>query len=366
MYKLSSDKDLSRLNTFGMKVRAERYIEYDDPSDLEKIPWGSLPKPFLHIGEGSNLLFTGNFPGTVVRSKVDGIEVLEKFSAGDEVFVRVGAGVSFDDFCHWAARKGLWGVENLSAIPGTVGASPVQNIGAYGVEAADVIQSVECYDFLDRKFIVISAQDCEFAYRDSFFKHNRGRYIVCRVLFRLTAQFSPQLEYGALRAEVERNVENSSVLADPYNPLFGKDASWTMPLDVMLVRSTVIAIREAKLPDPARIGSAGSFFKNPVVSAQDYAKVLEKVRAERGAGAEVPHYDLPDSTVKIPAAFLIDFCGFKGYALGGAAVWSRQPLVIVNATGKATPQDVLRLEKLIVDTVKEKFNVELSPEVDHI
>lgn len=359
------NKDLQRLNTFGMKVRAAKYIEYDDPCELPAIfGTGDNPQPILNVGEGSNLLFTADFPGTILHSKIEGIDILEDRSEGDRVLVRVGAGVKFDDFCDWAARKGLWGVENLSAIPGTVGASAVQNVGAYGVEAGDAIVEVECYDVQADAFVTIPAADCAFAYRDSMFKHNRGRYVVCYVVFSLTGEFCPQLEYGNLRTEVERNVENSVPTSDPYSPLFGSNSA--MPLNPMLVRQTVQAIREQKLPDPAHIGSAGSFFKNPIVSTAKYQAVLDIVRAERGDGAEVPHYDLPDGMVKIPAAFLIEYCGFKGYAFGGAAVWKSQPLVLVNFSGGATPDEVLRLEKLIVDTIFNKFEVQLSPEVDHI
>lgn len=367
MIKKSTDKDLHGLNTFGMRVKAALYVEYDSPSDLAALPWENLPKPVLPVGGGSNLLFTGDFAGTVLRSCITGITVLHERCGGDDVYVHVGAGVEMDEFCHWAAGKGLWGVENLSAIPGSAGASAVQNVGAYGVEAGELIDSVECYECATGAFVTIPGADCDFAYRDSFFKHNRGKYIVTGVVFHLYSDFRPRLDYGHLKEEVERNVELSRPTSDPYMPVLGGFAPVpAMPLTPMLVRDTVKAIRESKLPDPKKVGSAGSFFKNPVVSAECFACVEAVARARRGEGTSVPHYDLPDGSVKIPAAWMIDFCGFKGAQCGGAAVWKSQPLVIVNATGKATPQDVLDLEKKIIDTVRDTFSVTLSPEVDHI
>lgn len=371
MIRKSSNKDISRLNTFRMKVKAALYLEYDYQEDLLKIDWSALPQPVIQIGSGSNLLFTGDFSGTLMHSKVDGIHVVEERSCGNEVFVRAGAGIEMDELCHWAALKGLWGPENLSGIPGCVGASAVQNVGAYGVEAGDVIDSVECFDIQAGKFVQLSASDCAFAYRDSMFKHNRGRYVITNVVFRFSGEFLPRLDYGNLRSEVERNVELSKPTSDPYNPLFAGTPGRTMPLTPMLVRNTVRIIREAKLPDPKKTGSAGSFFKNPVVSAEIYAGVeaaAVKLSTANGGPSEVkvPHFDLPDAMVKVPAAWLIDRCALKGSAVGGAAVWEKQPLVIVNATGKATPEDVLALEKKIIDTVRDTFGITLSPEVDHI
>ncbi len=344
MIKTTSDKDLSKLNTFGMKVKAACYVEYSEAEDLMSIDWAGLPQPVLPVGSGSNLLFEGDFKGTVLHSVYDKIKILEDRNTADDVYVETGSGVVFDELCHWAARKNLWGIENLSGIPGTVGASAVQNVGAYGVEAGDVIEEVICFDIAERKFVSFSAAQCEFAYRDSYFKHNRGKYIVASVIFKLTSLLSPQLDYGHLREAVERNLE----------------------LTPMLVRDTVRIIRDEKLPDPAKVGSAGSFFKNPVVENCIYESVVVKAIAEKGNDVKVPHFDLDGGMVKIPAAWLIDFCGFKGKTLGGAAVWQSQPLVIVNASGNATPEEIIGLERQIISEVKEKFGIELHPEVDHI
>lgn len=365
--KIKSDKSLRKLNTFGFSVNAARYVEYSSPEDMRSIPWDALPKPLLPVGEGSNLLFTGDFRGTVLHSGIKGIAVDEERSCGDDVYVRVGGGVKWDDFCDWAARKELWGVENLSAIPGTVGAAPVQNVGAYGVEAGDVIDNVECYDIESGEYVSFVAEECAFAYRDSYFKHHRGRYVILFVTFHLFSDFRPRLEYAHLKEEVERNAELLLSAVDPYGPVLRTDYTPRMPISPMLVRQTVKAIREEKLPDPSKIGSAGSFFKNPVMDAEVFAGIEAVARLEKGDDYAVPHYDLPDGSVKVPAAWMIEFCGLKGYELGDkAAVWPGQPLVLVNSRGKAEPEDILELEKLVTDRVREKFAVQLTPEVDHI
>lgn len=372
MVKRKENRDLRVSNTFGLKVNAALYIEYDDPMDLARLDWTSLPQPVLSVGAGSNLLFTKDFAGTILHSAIKDIQVLEDRSDADYTYVYAGSGVVFDDLCKWAAVRELWGIENLSGIPGTVGASAVQNVGAYGVEAGDVIDTVRCYDIQQGAFVDFKNADCAFAYRDSMFKHNRGRYIVVGVVFRLTSLFEPQLEYGHLREAVERNMEFFRADANPYMTVLGNHMTVglpQMPLSPMLVRDTVRIIRDEKLPDPAKVGSAGSFFKNPVVSREVYDAVVEAVAKAKGMAADevkVPHYDLEDGSVKIPAAFLIELCGFKGMAHGGAAVWDKQPLVLVNASGKATAAEILELENMIIDKIRNVFGITLSPEVDHI
>jgi len=366
MLKITSNRNIKDLNTFALKACAAKYIRYDASQDLLGVDWDNIPKPVLPIGQGSNLLFTGDFPGTLLHSQIEGIHVLEERCVGDDVFVHVGSGVVWDELCAWAARKGFWGVENLSCIPGTVGAAPVQNVGAYGVEAADIIDSVECFDIQSRKFVVLTPGECEWGYRDSFFKHNRGRFVVTAVVFHFRVDFSPRLEYGHLREEVERNAELCYASSDPYRSVLEPRFGVELPVNPQLVRDTVKIIREGKLPNPKKVGSAGSFFKNPVVGADIYEKALNIVRSSRGASAQIPHYDLPDGSVKIPAAFLIDYCGLKEAKVGGAALWQSQPLVIVNAKGKATAEDILALEKIIVDKVADIFGITLVPEVDHI
>ena len=333
------------MNTFGMKVKARCFIEYDSVADLVDIEFGELARPVLHIGGGSNLLFTDDFKGTVLHSKINFIE--EIGSEGDMVLVSVGAGVIFDDFCDWAAKEGLWGVENLSYIPGEVGASAVQNIGAYGVEVKDVIHKVYCYDTVEEEFVSFDVDECEYGYRDSVFKDPeiKGRYIVTHVVFALSREPKPQLDYAHLKDAVTA-IDQSITPA--------------------LIRKVIIKIRKEKLPEPSVMGSAGSFFKNPVISAEHFKQIETAARAELGAEYKVPHYDLPDGTVKVPAAWMIEQCGWKGKRSGGAAVYDKQPLVIVNYTGEAFPEEIIGLERRIMDSIKRKFNIDLHPEVEHI
>ena len=352
MIKTSYYQDLTKMNTFGMKVKARCFIEYDSVADLVDIEFEELARPVLHIGGGSNLLFTDDFKGTVLHSRIDFIEILE------DGLVSVGAGVVFDDFCAWAAKEGLWGVENLSYIPGEVGASAVQNIGAYGVEVKDVIHKVYCYDTQEEEFVSFSAEECGYGYRDSIFKKPeiKGRYVVTHVVFALSREPRPVLDYGHLKEAVEAAVSHSG----------GADSDFMQSLTPAIIRKVIIKIRKEKLPEPSVMGSAGSFFKNPVIGLEHFQRIEAAAKAEHGPDYKVPHYDLPDALVKIPAAWMIEQCGWKGRRSGGAAVWEKQPLVIVNYTGEAYPEEIIGLERRIVSSVKQKFGVELHPEVDHI
>ena len=434
MVKTTYYQDLTKMNTFGMKVKARCFMEYDSVADLVDIEFSELARPVLHIGGGSNLLFTDDFKGTVLHSKINFMEVLDGVETGrkkrlasqergemlvppsssfppscpdmsnsrnepsesffgqieSDVYVSVGAGVVFDDFCAWAAKEGLWGVENLSYIPGEVGASAVQNIGAYGVEVKDVIHKVYCYDTVEEEFVSFSVEECGYGYRDSIFKKPeiKGRYIVTHVVFALSREPQPRLEYGHLKeavtsayGECQCVPEAPSQLSlgpSPYpgvgkcllhtngtSPEGGK-ASSKHCLTPDMIRKVIIRIRKEKLPEPSVVGSAGSFFKNPVISLEHFRKIEAAVKAEHGVDYKVPHYDLPDGTVKVPAAWMIEQCGWKGKRSGGAAVWEKQPLVIVNYTGEAYPEEIIGLERRIIDSVKRKFGVDLHPEVDHI
>ncbi len=385
-------QDLTKMNTFGMKVKARCFIEYDSVADLVDIEFEELARPVLHIGGGSNLLFTDDFKGTILHSKINFIEILDDAQA-ETVLVSVGAGVVFDDFCDWAAKEGLWGVENLSYIPGEVGASAVQNIGAYGVEVKDVIKTVYCYDTVDEEFVNFDVEDLDYGYRDSAFKDPeiKGRYIVTHVVFALSRTPQPRLEYGHLKEavlsasvrechSVPETPSQVNLGPSPY-PGVGKcllHTNGTSPSDTdaeqeklakvtpALIRKVIIKIRKEKLPEPSVMGSAGSFFKNPVISAEHYARIEAAAKAELGTDYKVPHYDLPDGTVKVPAAWMIEQCGWKGKRSGNAAVYDKQPLVIVNYTGEAYPEEIIGLEKRIIASVKAKFDIELHPEVDHI
>ena len=330
--------DLTRRNTFGMKVSCACYVEYDSLEDLFELDFDGLPQPVFHMGAGSNLLFTRDWPGTVLHSCIKFLRPMGLEE--DEVLVEVGAGAVFDSFVEWACSRGLWGAENLSLIPGEVGAAAVQNIGAYGVEAKDIIVRVNCFDREARDMVTFENADCRYGYRTSFFKgEGKGRFIITSVLFRLSRKYSPKLDYGNIRAAL-----------GGVQPMLPDD-----------VRRAVSEIRRAKLPDPAETGSAGSFFKNPVISREHF----ERIAAEAGPDVKVPHFDTPEG-VKVPAAWMIDRCGLKGARLGGAAVYEKQPLVIVNLSGGASPEDVMALESQVVAAVKERFGVELHPEVEHI
>ena len=329
--------DLSAQNTFGMKVSCRAYVEITDSEDLLTLDFDSLPQPVFVMGGGSNLLFTKDFPGTVLHLCNKGYTVLP------DSLVRVGAGVVFDDFCTWAASEGLWGPENLSLIPGEVGASAVQNIGAYGVEAKDIIDTVHAFDRTTRTFVDIPGSACGYGYRTSLFKTSwKGRYIITAVTFHLSATPEPKLHYGGVRRALGDREPSPQV-----------------------IRDTIIGIRREKLPDPEEIGSAGSFFCNPVIEREHFERIVAIAKAENGPDYEVPHYDVGDR-VKVPAAWMIDQCGFKGMRLGGAQVYPKQPLVIVNATGAATPEEIVALERRVIDTIKDKYGIELHPEVEHV
>ena len=337
MIRRSEHYDLSAQNTFRMKVSCACYIEYDTIEDLKSLDFDSLPKPLLSIGEGSNLLFTKDFEGTVLRSCINYIKYFDV--GADDVPLAVGSGVKWDDLVAKTCADGLWGMENLSLIPGTVGAAAVQNIGAYGVEAKDVIAGVTCFDLQSRDKTAFKVHELRYGYRDSLFKapEVKGRYIITGVLFKLSRTPRPHIDYGALKKIFEGRT----------------------PASPVEVREQIIRIRREKLPDPEEIGSAGSFFKNPVVSAAQFAQIA--------AGYEtVPHFLLEGGFVKVPAAWMIEQCGFKGVRRGGAAVYEKQPLVIVNASGQAAPSEIVALEQEVIDAVRAKFGVELHPEVEHI
>ena len=337
MIRRTPDCDLSTRNTFRMKVRCALLVEYDTIDDLQNLDFENLPQPVVSIGGGSNLLFTGNFPGTVLHGNINYIKYFD--IGADSVPLAVGAGVVWDDLVAKTCADGLWGAENLSLIPGEVGAAAVQNIGAYGVEVKDIIAGVTCFDTQTRTKVAFKPHELHYGYRESLFKlpEVKGRYIITGVLFKLSRVYSPKMEYKGIRAAFPNG--------DPKTP--------------QEVREAIIAIRNSKLPAVEQTGSAGSFFKNPVVSAAQFAQIAQGYDS-------VPHFILDGGFVKIPAAWLIDQCGFKGATHGGAAVYEKQPLVIVNATGTATPEDVTALENSIIQGVRARFGITLSPEVEHL
>lgn len=324
---------LADRNTFGMDVRADSLIDWSSTDELKNALL-DIERPVLMIGGGSNLLFMGDFKGTVLHSTISTIEVIG--STDDHVHVKVGAGVVWDDFVAWCSINGLWGVENLSAIPGEVGASAVQNIGAYGVEAKDVIDTVQTISLADGCERDFSNSECRYAYRQSIFKNElKGQYAVAYVIFTLSKLPQPRLGYGALEQEVER-------LGGP---------------TLANIRKAVITMRESKLPDPKVLGNAGSFFMNPVVSEQEFNIIRSKY-------PDVPSYPAPGG-VKVPAGWLIEKTGWKGRSLGPAAVYEKQALVIVNKGG-ATGADIKRLADTVIEDVKKEFGITLVTEVNYI
>ena len=323
-------------NTFGMNVRAARFISYGSVNELKEV-LNMLCKeqPMLHIGQGSNLLFTKDFEGTILHSEIRFTEI--EAEEDEAVFVRVGSGVIWDDFCDEMAKNNYYGVENLSYIPGEVGAAAVQNIGAYGVEACETIKEVATVERATGRERIFVKDECRYGYRDSIFKNElRGKYIVTAVLFRLSTKPAVHLDYGQLR-----DLRSSDTV-----PSAGA------------IRQAVIRIRQNKLPDPATLGNAGSFFKNPIVPVGKYNELAAHY-------APVPHYMINEEQVKIPAAWLIEQCGWKGKKRGGAAVYGQQPLIIVNQH-RAEPEDIIRLAAAIGRTVYDKFQIHLYPEVNYI
>lgn len=334
------NKELAPLTTFGVPARAAYYAEYSSRRELEKITRSPifLENEVLHIGEGSNLLFLGDYKGLVLRSTIMGKEIYEGHDR--HTFLIAGAGEKWSDLVDFAVANGLAGLENLAGIPGSVGASAVQNVGAYGREAGDLIFAVECFDTLKREPVRFTAEECRFGYRDSMFKHEgRGRYVVMRVSYLLKkSELAECLDYGPLR-QLEQRLGHTPTIAE--------------------VAAEVVAVRNAKLPDPAFIGSAGSFFKNPVIDTYYYREEV----MPRTEGMRV--FEVGERRVKLPAAWLIDHAGLKGERVGGAQVWEKQPLVLAN-TGNATGRDVIALAKAVCDRVQEMFGVDLRPEVNII
>lgn len=335
------DKDLTYLTTFGVPACCSVYAEYEN---VKQLTWISrqpefLNNPVFHIGGGSNLLFTDKFDGLVLRSRIMGKTIYRNSDTG-AVTVIVGAGEDWPDFVRWTVNEGLGGLENLTDIPGEVGASAVQNIGAYGVEAKDVIFSVECFDCERREVVRFLNSECAFGYRDSKFKHEwKGRYFVLRVAFRL---------------QDDKKTRNLS-----YGPLKSLEHELGHEPSIKEVSDRIAEIRKTKLPDPKETGSAGSFFKNPVILKSYYEEeVLFR-------NPDVPFYPVYEYFVKIPAGWLIEHAGLKGYRIGGAQIYPKQCLVIAN-TGGATAEDVMRLARHVDETVRDKFGIRLTPEVNYV
>ena len=327
--------DLKPHNTFGIEARVRRFALVRDEREAVRLIASGIAAdgPLMIMGGGSNLLFINDFEGTIIHPLITGIETGKK--TGKEVAVTVGAGVIWDEFVGWAVAKGLGGTENLSLIPGMTGASAVQNIGAYGTEAADIVEAVHTINIGSGKREFFTCGECGFGYRQSIFKNEiRGRNLVTAVSFRLSTEYKPNLSYGSLLAEVEKR---------------------GMP-SLENIREAVIEIRRSKLPDPSETGNAGSFFKNPVVAQALAAHLL-------GEYPSMPVYPAESGYRKLAAGWLIEQCGWKGYRKGDAGVHDRQALVLVNH-GKATGAEIFALSEEIRESVESRFGVILEREVE--
>jgi UDP-N-acetylmuramate dehydrogenase len=325
--------DITGLNTFRIKTSAKALVKITNEKELDLFlnSGSTLPEPFLPLGQGSNVLFTKDFPGTVIHMQIPGI--VEVMDHDDAVTVQVNAGESWDGFVKYTVEKGLGGLENLSWIPGLAGASPIQNIGAYGVEVKDVIAGVHTVDIKTGETVYFSNKECQFGYRNSIFKYSAHRYLVTSIDFLLSKKPTIQFDYLPLQEELE-GVDNPAI----------KD-----------IRNAVIAIRKRKLPDPKEIGNAGSVFKNPQITEMEYDDLRHDYK-------EMPVYKTQTGSVKIPAAWLIEKCGFKDKRQGDAGVYKNQPLVLVNH-GNATGSQILEFAQEIISAVKEKFSIPLEFEV---
>ena len=322
-------------NTFGMNVRAKRFFEYKSVEELQQlIKSVPIDEPLLHIGGGSNLLFRGDYEGTILHSAIKGIEVVDE--TDDNILVRVGAGVVWDDFVAYCCEHNWGGVENLSLIPGEVGASAVQNIGAYGSEAKDTIVLVEAVELRTGQLRVLGNAECNYAYRQSIFKQElKGKYAITYVTYKLDKHPVLKLDYGNIRTELQS--KEHVTISD--------------------VRQAIIDIRNTKLPDPKILGNAGSFFMNPVVSREKFLSIQKDY-------SQMPFYEV-DNGVKIPAGWMIEQCGWKGKSLGRAAVHDKQALVLINLGG-ATSDEIIALSDAVCKSVKDKFGVDIHPEVNFI
>lgn len=330
-------------NTFGIDARCSRFLEYASVEEAQQVALLLREEglPYIIVGEGSNLLLTKDYDGIVVHSAILGCkEVSVDGANADEVYVSYGSGVTWDDVVAESVSNGWHGAENLSLIPGEVGASAIQNIGAYGAEAKDLIYKVEAVEIATGKVVEFGVDECAYSYRQSRFKHEwKNKYLITHVTYRFSRHYSPDLDYGNIRqALAAKGVEG-------------------MPSPELL-RQTIIEIRQAKLPDPKVMGNAGSFFMNPIVGRDVYERLAAQYEA-------MPHYVVDADHIKIPAGWMIEQCGWKGKSLGRAGVHDRQALVLVNRGG-ATGNEVVALYEQIIKDVKKKFGIEIHPEVNVI
>lgn len=333
---IETNYSLKPHNTFGLDVKAERYIRLDDIDEVREVLYSKTicKKPILVLGGGSNMLFSKNFEGTILHPNINSIEIASETK--EDIYLRVGAGVCWDRFVQYCVNNGWGGVENLSLIPGNVGAAPVQNIGAYGVEAKDTIVSVKGLFINKAKPFVLGNDSCAFGYRDSIFKHElKRRVIITYVSFRLSKFPKFTTHYGNIDEELKKYHE----------------------VNLKNIRQAVIDIRKRKLPDPNDLGNAGSFFKNPVVRESKAVKLKAKYPT-------MPTYPATNG-VKLSAAWLIEQCGWRGKKVGNVGMYKEQALIMVNYGG-AKAKELINLSNAIQESIKSTFDVKIEPEVNFI
>jgi UDP-N-acetylmuramate dehydrogenase len=336
--KIRQNVSLKPYHTFGLDVNAKEFVELASVEDVqEAYRLGFFQREHLILGGGSNILFTGHYPGLVLHNAIKGIHVLEETQS--HVLLDIKSGENWHELVLHCVQKGWHGIENLSLIPGSVGAAPIQNIGAYGIEIKDVLESVEFFDLNDGKTVRLKNEACDFGYRDSVFKRSlKGKVFILSIRLKLLKKAQVNTSYGAISAILEeRGIENPNL----------KDVS-----------DAVISIRKQKLPDPKVLGNSGSFFKNPIVSKSLANSIQRKY-------PDVKIYPVSDTEVKVPAGWLIEKCGWKGKVVGQTGSHKNQALVLVNY-GNASGAEVYQLAKDIIASVKEQFDIELVPEVNII
>lgn len=337
MIAIEKNKSIKNYTTFGVPVLAKCFIQFFDIEELKEVLSDKklMQEELLVLGGGSNLLFTQNFEGLVLKNNIKGISIVEENEK--EIFVKAGAGENWHEFVMYCVANNYAGVENLSLIPGNVGASPMQNIGAYGVEIKDVFHSLEATEISTGKLRTFNKEECNFGYRESVFKNKlKNQYIITSVVYQLSKEPQFNVSYGAIESELKKmKVKELSIKA---------------------ISEAVIAIRSSKLPDPKKIGNAGSFFKNPVISKEQFEDLIQKF-------PEIAHYQLPTGEVKLAAGWLIDHLGWKGKRINDYGVHKNQALVLVNY-GESKGKDIFDLSSKIMKSVEDTFHVILEREVN--
>jgi len=340
---IQKDFSLRKYNTFGVQAFAKYFATFFSGQELKECLTENRNKlPKMILGGGSNILFTKDFDGLVLQNEIPGIDII--FEDEEFVHIRVGAGVKWHHFVLFCVNRNLGGVENLSLIPGKAGASPMQNIGAYGVEIKDVFYQLEALHLKELVKQKFSASDCKFGYRESVFKNKyKDQFAILNVTYRLRKNPVFNISYAAIESELEKMK--------------------IQQLTVKAVSDAIIRIRTSKLPDPAIIGNAGSFFKNPLITKEKLLKIQSQQLFKNDFGGHIPFYKTDEDNLKIPAGWLIEQCGWKGFRKGDAGCYEKQALVLVNY-GNATGGDIYNLSEEIKISVKEKFDIELEREVN--